>query len=130
MSKSLDLEPRNLLMLAVLGIGAYWFVTRQARASVLVPRVGQAQTVASSPNVVGGLLSGIGALLGAPKTTSPSYPTAISNSSLPGSESWGWQYFTDGTAISPDGVYYYQGQQVWSPDMNASNPVGGASGGW
>jgi len=27
----------------------------------------------------------------------------------------GWQYFTDGTAISPDGVYYYQGREVYNP---------------
>lgn len=24
----------------------------------------------------------------------------------------GWQYFSDGTAIGPDGAYYYQGKQV------------------
>ncbi|QGZ37774.1 hypothetical protein IP92_02944 [Pseudoduganella flava] len=29
----------------------------------------------------------------------------------------GWQYFTDGTAISPDGTYYYKGEPVWSPSM-------------
>ena len=27
----------------------------------------------------------------------------------------GWQYFTDGTAISPQGVYYLNGQEVWRP---------------
>ena len=27
----------------------------------------------------------------------------------------GWQYFTDGVAISPDGVYYLNGSPVWSP---------------
>lgn len=27
----------------------------------------------------------------------------------------GWQYFTDGTAISPEGVYYYKGDLVWAP---------------
>ncbi|AVR96891.1 hypothetical protein [Pseudoduganella armeniaca] len=27
----------------------------------------------------------------------------------------GWQYFTDGTAISPEGVYYHKGVQVWAP---------------
>ena len=25
----------------------------------------------------------------------------------------GWRYFTDGTAISPGGDYYYQGELVW-----------------
>lgn len=29
----------------------------------------------------------------------------------------GWQYFTDGTAISPNGVYYKNGQLTWNPHM-------------
>lgn len=29
----------------------------------------------------------------------------------------GWQYFTDGTAISPDGTYYKDGVAVWWPTM-------------
>lgn len=36
---------------------------------------------------------------------------------IPLAEPNGWQYFTDGTAISPDGTYYYQGQMVWNPMM-------------
>lgn len=27
----------------------------------------------------------------------------------------GWRYFTDGTAIDPQGNYYSNGQMVWSP---------------
>lgn len=27
----------------------------------------------------------------------------------------GWRYFTDGTAIDPQGSYYLNGQLVWSP---------------
>jgi hypothetical protein len=43
--------------------------------------------------------------------------TEITNTSLPGDSSgaYGWRYFSDGTAISPDGEYYYQGDLVWSP---------------
>lgn len=26
----------------------------------------------------------------------------------------GWQYFTDGTSIDPDGNYYHNGEKVWS----------------
>jgi hypothetical protein len=29
----------------------------------------------------------------------------------------GWRYFTDGTAISPDGTYYKNGQMVWNSTM-------------
>ena len=28
----------------------------------------------------------------------------------------GWKYYTDGTAIGPDGKYYYQGVQVYDPN--------------
>lgn len=43
--------------------------------------------------------------------------TEITNTSLPGDTSgaYGWRYFSDGTAISPNGEYYYQGDLVWSP---------------
>jgi len=27
----------------------------------------------------------------------------------------GWQYFTDGVAISPEGVYYQNGKAIWTP---------------
>lgn len=27
----------------------------------------------------------------------------------------GWRYYDNGVAISPDGVYYKNGAQVWSP---------------
>lgn len=27
----------------------------------------------------------------------------------------GWKYYTDGTAIGPDGRYYYQGAEVYNP---------------
>jgi hypothetical protein len=27
----------------------------------------------------------------------------------------GWQYFTDGTAISPQGIYYQNGVEIWRP---------------
>lgn len=31
------------------------------------------------------------------------------------SEYNGWKYYSDGTAIDPNGYYYYQGQLAWSP---------------
>lgn len=31
-------------------------------------------------------------------------------------QSWdGWDYYSDGTAIGPDGSYYFQGSKVWEP---------------
>lgn len=41
--------------------------------------------------------------------------TEINNTALPGQQGWGWTYYSDGTAISPTGQYYLNGQLVWSP---------------
>lgn len=30
-----------------------------------------------------------------------------------GQAGYGWRYFTDGSAISPDGKYYLNGQYIW-----------------
>lgn len=30
-----------------------------------------------------------------------------------GDAGYGWKYYTDGTAIDPQGNYYYQGVKVW-----------------
>jgi hypothetical protein len=43
----------------------------------------------------------------------------INNPAGEGEEGYGWQYFSDGTAISPDGTYYYQGEEVWTPDIDS-----------
>jgi hypothetical protein len=42
----------------------------------------------------------------------------IPNAAQPGEEAYGWKYYSDGTAISPTGTYYYQGEQVWSPSSS------------
>lgn len=42
-------------------------------------------------------------------------PDQIIGGALPGQPGWGWQYFTDGTAISPEGIYYLNGREVWRP---------------
>lgn len=34
---------------------------------------------------------------------------------IPVSAGNGWRYFTDGTAIGPDGTYYYKGQVAYDP---------------
>jgi hypothetical protein len=40
----------------------------------------------------------------------------------PGQDYGGWRYFSDGTSISPEGAYYYQGSQepIWSPSGGGS----------
>lgn len=47
----------------------------------------------------------------------------INNTALPGQPGWGWQYFSDGTAISPAGEYYFNGQRVWSPSAGVMGGV-------
>jgi hypothetical protein len=32
-------------------------------------------------------------------------------------DTFGWRYFTDGTAIDPYGAYYKNGLMVWNPTM-------------
>ena len=39
----------------------------------------------------------------------------ILNTSVPGQEAWGWTYYNNGVAISPDGSYYKNGVKIWSP---------------
>lgn len=52
---------------------------------------------------------------GGPAPSVPSGTRAIPNPALPGEPGHGWQYFTDGTAIAPNGEYYKDGEPVWSP---------------
>lgn len=63
----------------------------------------------------GGLMSLYDQIFGGSKDAATDTVTQISNPSAPGSESYGWQYFSNGTAIDPQGNYYYQGNKVWSP---------------
>lgn len=48
--------------------------------------------------------------------TQPEQATEIPNTALPGDVGYGWKYYSDGTAIGPDGKYYYKGELAWSPE--------------
>ena len=41
--------------------------------------------------------------------------TKIDNTAKEGQIGYGWEYFSDGTAISPDGKYYYKGALAYDP---------------
>lgn len=41
----------------------------------------------------------------------------ISNTAQPGDPGYGWQYYSNGTAIDPQGNYYQNGEFVWSPSL-------------
>jgi len=47
----------------------------------------------------------------------------IANPSGEGETGYGWKYYTDGTAISPEGVYYQGGTPIWDP----ANPEASAT---
>ncbi|MCK9991393.1 MAG: hypothetical protein RugAbin2_02407 [Rugosibacter sp.] len=40
--------------------------------------------------------------------------SGIFNPAMAGDPGFGWQYFTNGTAIDPAGNYYFEGRKVWS----------------
>lgn len=88
------INKNNLIILAATAMGLY-VVTKMTRPRTYTSGVGALN--------MGGLV--------------PSQPLTkqIFNTALPGQTGFGWQYFTDGTAIGPDGSYYEKGQKVWSP---------------
>jgi hypothetical protein len=45
----------------------------------------------------------------------------LSNPSQPGDESYGWEYYSDGTVIAPWGDYYQNGELIWSPSNNTTS---------
>jgi hypothetical protein len=47
------------------------------------------------------------------------FTAEIANPSNPGQTGYGWKYYENGTAISPDGKYYKEGQLVYDPATNA-----------
>lgn len=58
-----------------------------------------------------------------PDLSDSHYVYEIDNTATtPGQPGYNWKYYSDGTSISPDGKYYYQGQEVY----DTSNPTGGA----
>lgn len=47
----------------------------------------------------------------------------IVNNALPGQYGYGWKYYDNGTAIGPDGKYYFKGELVWSPGDAEGNKI-------
>lgn len=84
----------TVLILAAAGFGL-WYVTKMTRTR---PMAMGASSLNNGGNVV-----------------IPSTTKQIFNNDVPGQPGWGWQYYTDGTAIGPDGSYYQGGQKIWSP---------------
>jgi len=85
----------------------------------------------SSDPVTAGLnfLSGVIGLANKPSNAASAYDSSayamrISNGDTePTDPAYGWQYFTGGTAIDPQGSYYQNGTKVWSPQVLQDNPT-------
>lgn len=89
------MHDKDLVILAVAGLLAFFLLKRPATAA----GIGRSPTV--------------------PATGRNDYANQIVNQALPGDDAWGWSYYTDGVAISPDGVYYKNGVRIWSPSLTA-----------
>lgn len=85
------MKTEDLVILGLAGV-AVWMIMKAAR-----PASGTTATGASQ----GGGLFG--------------FVKSITNNADPGEPGWGWEYYDNGTAIGPDGTYYYQGKPVWGP---------------
>lgn len=146
------MNSKNIAILAAVGIGAYFLMTRTAGAATVARPAGtvgyqtpngvqymtpKQQTDAlnngalySVGKFINGLFSGAGTgtpAAGGGRTVNPSTGTTeIRNDDLPGQSGYGWRYYSDGTSIGPDGTYYQNGAAIWSaPDSVAVNPPGG-----
>jgi len=71
-----------------------------------------------------GVSSAVGGALGNIFNPTATGATEITNPAQPGTEAYGWKYYSDGTSISPNGEYYQGGQLIWSPTMfSGSNQI-------
>jgi hypothetical protein len=126
------MKSENILILAALGFGAYYFTRQKATAQPLryPTNASAAQQQAQQQQQTGSLIAqGIGALgslfgMGSSAAKPAGYVNALTNySTTPGQAGYGWQYFDNGTSIAPTGEYYFGGEKVWAPDALAINPA-------
>lgn len=100
------------LAAAVLG----FVVLKNPRAAA---GTGMAATRVAGTPAGGSLTTGYGGysplISGVPANSAPL--NSVTEISQPDGAAWsnGWRYFSDGTSISPDGVYYQGGNQVFNP---------------
>ena len=97
------MKNEEFLALALGAIALYMLMqTRQVKAG----------TVAANPSLA------LGQPTQAKITPTNIFSTSIPNAALPGQPGYGWQYFTDGTAIDPDGSYWQDGRIVWASGLS------------
>ena len=70
-----------------------------AAAAFFILKKGGTSAVGAAPVAAGGI---------------GDFVNGIFNPATVGQPGFGWQYFTNGTAIDSAGNYYFQGQRVWT----------------
>lgn len=86
----------TILILAAAGIGLFLISRMIKPGAAIRPPTGSGTAASLNNN-------------GAPPVVE------VNNTAVPGQNGWGWKYYSDGTAISPTGQYYFQGQLVYTP---------------
>lgn len=81
---TMNMRPQNILILAALGIGAYWFMTRKAKAATVAPapyaRVatgGNPGAAPPKPNLLNGILAGMDAYLNGTSQAVAQLPASV-----------------------------------------------------
>lgn len=77
-----------MLLAAAVVVGLGLVLTRKADAATGVPNAG----TSGSPD--------------------QNWTVEIPNNALPGQPGWAWRYYSNGTAIDPEGRYYFNGVRV------------------
>lgn len=140
--KALNMQPKNLLILAALGIGAYWLMQRNRTTSaaqtgsviggkqfIRSPAAAANNSTGTQPNLAAAAFNFLNTMVGGGTASAgtPAGAAPIANTAAPGTDAWGWSYYTDGTAISPEGIYYKNGSVIWQPstttDSVSANPA-------
>lgn len=82
---TMNMKPQNLAILAALGIAAYWFMTRRARATTTAGPVryaraatgGNTSNAPPKPNVLTGVLAGMDAYLNGSSSQVTQMPASV-----------------------------------------------------
>lgn len=124
-------NPNNMLILAVLGIGAFWFMTRRAAAAPIV-LTGQQSNNAAKANLAASGINALTKLLGGVAAARPmSNAAAGTPSNLFNYDTW----FGAGSLGTQGGNFDFSGAapgfaDYFSADAVAVNPAGTLGAGW
>lgn len=94
------------IVAAIVGIGAALYLASRSKSP-------QAKTQTQAAAAAAGAGGAVKVIDGSGKK---SIVEAVTNNALPGQPGWGWDYYSNGAAIDPNGNYWLNGEKVWSPN--------------